>query len=450
MNAIEGKNEVDLVLDAATIPGDRGLSSRNALPAVIIIGPPWPRSGTGRVIESQIQFYRERGYQTIFIAAPFRSSYGRNSPIWNDISDGLKELGADHTLWATIEPREVTLAKYVATVRHGYRGTVLDWLVAVGRLGRLTTESMHLLRSLPVALFHVNHVFTLEFALRLKRRLLGRRSRIPIILETHDVQSHMLEEKQEPNPWYRRPDRVERLLKSEIAQLGIPNALIHLSSNDLDFFQRKLPSQAHFLAFPTIDEGFISLVNETTPLTELIDLLFVADWHPPNLAAIQWYSEQVWPLLAERDFNFKVVGRIGRLVEGQAPQLYDKFRCWFVGEVGNLAPFYRSARCVIAPMVSGSGISIKTIEAFALGKAFVGTSKAFRGMPMEQLQKMGIHSFDQPAAFANAIVSTLDNVKAAEHSSRIAYKELFSKEASFAVRTHAIAVAFKESSPAQH
>jgi hypothetical protein len=101
-------------------------------------------------------------------------------------------------------------------------------------------------------------------------------------------------------------------------------------------------------------------------------------------------------------------------------------------------------------MVSGSGISIKTIEAFALGKAFVGTSKAFRGMPMEQLQKMGIHSFDQPAAFANAIVSTLDNVKAAEHSSRIAYKELFSKEASFAVRTHAIAVAFKESSPAQH
>jgi glycosyltransferase involved in cell wall biosynthesis len=360
------------------------------------------------------------------------------------------ELGADRTLLATIEPRQLTLGKYAATIRHGYRGTALDWLVAVGRLGRLTTESMRFLRSVPVALLHVNHVFTLEFALRLKRRLIGRRSRIPIILETHDVQSHMLEEKQEPNPWFKRPDRVERLLKSEIAQLGIPDALIHLSSSDFDFFQRKLPSQAHFLAFPTIDEGFISLVNETTPLTEPIDLLFVADWHPPNLAAIQWYSEQVWPLLAKRNYNFKVVGRIGRLVEGQAPQLYDKCRCWFVGEVGNLAPFYRSARCVIAPMVSGSGISIKTIEAFALGKAFVGTSKAFRGMPMERLEKMGIYSFDQPAAFANAIVSTLDNVKAAEHSSRTAYNELFSKEASFGVRTQALAVALKESSPARH
>ena len=416
---------------------------------MVITGPPWPRSGTGRVMESQIQFYRERGYQTIFIAAPFRPSYGIDSPIWDDIREGLMELGADHTLLATIEPRELTLAKYAATVRHGYRGTVLDWFVAVGRLGRLTDESMGLLTSVPVVLFHVNHVFTLEFALRLKRRLFGRRSRIPIILETHDVQSHMLQEKQEPNPWFRRPDRVERLLKSEIAQLGIPDALIHLSSSDFDFFQRKLPSQAHFLAFPTIDEGFISLVKGRLPLTEPIDLLFVADWHQPNLNAIQWFSERVWPLLAKRNYNFKVVGRLGRLVEGQAPQLYEKSRCWFVGEVGDLAPFYRSARCVIAPMVSGSGISIKTIEALALGKAFVGTSKAFRGMPMEQLEKMGIYAFDQPAAFANAIASTLDDVKAAEHSSRMAYKQLFSRETSFAIRTQALAAAFKEPSLAR-
>jgi len=66
-------------------------------------------------------------------------------------------------------------------------------------------------------------------------------------------------------------------------------------------------------------------------------------------------------------------------------------------------------------------------------------------MPMERLEKMGIYSFDEPAAFANAIVSTLENVDAAEDSSRAAYKELFSKESSFEVRTHALAVAVKES-----
>jgi glycosyltransferase involved in cell wall biosynthesis len=430
-------------------PEETSAGLRGNQPTVIITGPPWPRSGTGRVMQSQIQFYRARGYETVFIADPFQWDYTRSNPLWDELRDGFNEFGADHVFMAAIEPRRFTLAKFEATLRHGRRGTALDWLVAIGRSAQLTREATRLLKGLPVALFHVNHVFTLGFALRLKRQLFGRESRIPMILDTHDIQSQMLLDKQEPNPWLRRPDRVERLLKSEISQLKIPDVLIHLSSSDFDFFRRKLPSQTHFLAFPTIDEGFISSVNEITKLDEPIDLLFVADWHFPNLSAIQWYSEQVWPLLAKRNYNVKVVGRLGRLVEGQAPQLYDRCRNWFVGEVGNLAPFYRSARCVIAPMVSGSGISIKTIEAFALGKAFVGTSKAFRGMPMEQLGKVGIYAFDEPATFANAIVSTLDNVKAAEDSSRMAYKELFSKEASFAVRARALAMAFKESSPAQ-
>lgn len=433
-----------VILPSRSVPENGDLKFRDARPSVIITTPPWPRSGTGRVIESQIEFYRDRGYQTVLIAVPFRSGYGRESAIWGDISEGILKFGADHTFLATIERRELTFAKYAATMRHGHRGTALDWLMAAGGVGKLTPESLKFLRSVKVALLHVNHVFTFKFALRLRRRLLSDGSRIPIILETHDVQSHMLYERREPNPWFRRPDRVECLLKSEVAQLRIPNVLIHLSSNDFAFFQREVPLQSHFLVFPTIAEEFISLVKEKPPLTEAIDILFVADWHPPNLSAIQWYSEQVWPLLAEYKYIFRVIGRLGKLVEGKAPQLYEASRDWFVGEVGDLAPFYRSARCVIAPMVSGSGISIKTIEAFALGKAFVGTSKAFRGMPIERLRSLGIHPFDEPEAFANAIVTTLNHPEAAEHASRMAYKELFSKEASFSVRAQALVTALKQ------
>jgi hypothetical protein len=47
----------------------------------------------------------------------------------------------------------------------------------------------------------------------------------------------------------------------------------------------------------------------------------------------------------------------------------------------------RAARCVSATMVSGTGISIKTIEALALGKPFVGTSKAYRGMPKSVFER---------------------------------------------------------------
>jgi glycosyltransferase involved in cell wall biosynthesis len=401
------------------------------------------------VIQSQIQFYRARGYETIFIADPFQWDYTRSNPLWDELRDGFDEFGADHVFLAAIEPRRFTLAKFEATLRHGRRGTVLDWFVAIGRSAQLTSEATQLLKGLPVALFHVNHVFTLGFALRLKRRLFGRKCRIPMILDTHDIQSQMLLEKQETNPWNGRPDVLDRLLESEVAQLRTPDALIHLSVNDCSFFRKELPLKAHFLAFPTIKEEFITAVKAAAPMAEPIDLLFVAHWHPPHLVALQWFFEHVWPLIEGRNYRFKIVGRVGMLAEGQAPRLYERYRDCFVGEVVDLAPYYRSARCVIAPMVSGSGISIKTIEAFALGKAFVGTSKAFRGMPMERLNELGIHAYDQPQVFANAIISALNNAAQAEHSSLAAYVSLFSTEACFAVRDESLKVAFQRQKTSQ-
>jgi len=422
---------------------------RDGRPTVIITGPPWPRSGTGRVMQSQIQFYRKRGYHTIFIAVPFRWNYARNSPVWDEFRDGLNELGADQTLLASIEPRQFTLAKFSATLRHRRRGTALDWLVAIARSAQLTPESLRSLKSVPVTLFHVNHVFTLGFALRLKQQMAGRGSDVPIILDTHDIQSHMMHEKQEPNPWIGRPDPVERLLESEVAQLSSPDALVHLSVSDFSFFRRELTDKAHFLALPTIGEEFISSVKAATPTAEPIDLLFVAHWHPPNLTAIQWFFENVWPLIAMRGYKFRIVGRIGILAEGQAPELFEKFRDCFVGEVVDLAPYYRSARCVIAPMISGSGISIKTIEAFALGKAFVGTSKAFRGMPMDRLEVLGVHAFDEPQSFADAIIAALNNAQEAERISQAAYDALFSTEACFAVRDESLSAALQRAKSIQ-
>src|SRR5579863_8680508 len=104
------------------------MPSEETRPAVVITGPPWPRSGTGRVIQSQIQYYRARGYRTVFIAVPFQWDYTRDSPIWNELCDGLHELGADETFFAAIEPRQFAIAKLAATLRYGCRGTALDWL----------------------------------------------------------------------------------------------------------------------------------------------------------------------------------------------------------------------------------------------------------------------------------------------------------------------------------
>jgi glycosyltransferase involved in cell wall biosynthesis len=393
-------------------------------------------------MQSQIQFYRSRGYRTVFVADPLRWNFTLDNKVWDDFRDGLQELGADHTLFASIEPWKFNLAKYQATLQHGRHGTALDWIVAIGRSAQLTADSMKLVRGLRVELFHANHVFTLGFALRLRKQLLGRLNCVPMILDTHDIQSHIVHEKKERNPWTGRTDSVERLLRSEVAHLGAPNALVHLSVDDFNFFSKELPSQAHFLSLPTIDKEPATPARTLGQKTEAIDLLFVADWHPANLAATQWFFDTIWPLIANSNLRFVIVGRIGRGVEEQAPQLYEKFRNHFVGEVADLEPYYRSARCVIAPMVSGTGVSIKTVEAFAKGKAFVGTSKAYRGMPMKRLEEIGIRAYDGPKLFAEAILSTLENTGTSELLSQKAYDTLFSTEASFAVRDESLAAAF--------
>jgi glycosyltransferase involved in cell wall biosynthesis len=264
---------------------------------------------------------------------------------------------------------------------------------------------------------------------------------MPIILETHDVQSHMLQERRELNPWTCKPDLLERTIHSEISLLEKADVLVHLSVDDFRFFQTEMPSKPHVLAMPVIDEIYISAVHASAPFKDTIDLLFVGQKHAPNLAAMGWFFEQVWPLLAEHRYNVKIVGPVDTLVRENLPQLFQTFRSCFVGPVADLGPYYSSARCVIAPIVSGSGTSIKTIEALALGKPFVGTLKAFRGMPVEQINAAGVRSYDTPHDFADAVVSILADEQRASARSRAAYDGVFSVQANFASRDEAVRAA---------
>jgi polysaccharide biosynthesis protein PslH len=135
----------------------------------------------------------------------------------------------------------------------------------------------------------------------------------------------------------------------------------------------------------------------------------------------------------------KIVAHIDDLMRRQSPHLYDRFSAHFVGAVADLIPYYRAARCVIAPMVSGRGISIKTIEALALNIPFVGTAKAFRGMPMRAVKAAGQRPFDRPEAFAAAIAAALGGQTGARN--RTLYDQFFSREVHFSSLDNAVRLA---------
>lgn len=409
--------------------------------AVIIVGPPWPHSGTARVIQNQIEYYRDRGYSTIFICVPLHCSFTEDYSEWGRIQAGIRELNPDYVFFATINKRRFITAKYAMWVAHAFRGTALDWIIFTARSAQLPDEAIRVIRAMNVDLIDVNHVFTLGFAQALVRRVLKSGHRVPMILETHDVQAHLLHERQEINGWTHRVDSLKRLLSSELSLLDKPDALVHCSVDDFSFFKHHLPRKPHVLALPSIEETFVSTVDATSPINEPIDLLFVGQSTDPNCAGMKWFFEEVWPLIADLGYRLKIVGQIEMLVRKDLPSLYQKFSSHFVGPVADLAPYYRAARCVFAPMVSGTGISIKTVEALALGKPFVGTSKAYRGMPMGSIEQAGLKAYDSPNDFAGAIIHCLSSEQVASAMSRTAYLAIFSKQAITASRDEAFRIA---------
>jgi len=393
-------------------------------------------------MQNQIEFYRSRGYGVVFVCVPLHRAFVESHQEWGNIKVGIGELSADRTFFAPINRRRFNIAKYTTWAKYAFRGTALDWIVFTAKSAQLPEDAIRSIRELPVALIHVNHVFTLGFAQRLLRQVVRPANHVPIILETHDVQAHVLQNKGEINPWTHGHDTLNRLLHSEISYLNKVKVLVHCSVDDFNFFKLRLPHKQHVLAMPTIDETFVSGVETACQTsTDPIDLLFVGQSTDPNCAAMKWFFEQVWPLIVPRGYHIRIVGQIDTLVRMNLPEIYQAYGSYFVGPVAELAPFYRAARCVFAPMVSGTGISVKTIEAFALGKPFVGTSKAYRGMPMDRIAQAGLQPHDSSQDFADAIVRALSDERQAAEKSRSAYRSLFSKGAAFASRDEVLRLA---------
>ena len=419
-------------------------SSATKSQAVVIVGAAFPRSGTASVMRNQIEFYRSRGYVTVFICVATHCSLVESNPDWQNIRDGIQELGADQTFFAAIDNRRFKILKYATWVEHAFRGTALDWIVFTGKSARLPDEGTHCIRQLQIACIHVNHIFTLGFAQRLLRREISSNEQVPLILETHDVLAEFLHGRGEINPWTHRSDTVDQLLQSELSYLRKSDVLVHLSVDDFNFFKRRLPEKKHVLVMPTIDETFISEINAAVrTANDCVDLLFVGTSTDPNRAALEWFFERVWPLIAHRGYVVKIVGQVDLLVRTALPRIYEAYRACFAGPIAiaELRSTYSAARCVFAPMISGTGISIKTIEALALGKPFVGTCKAYRGMPMDLILQAGLQAHDAPSDFADAIVRALSQEQLAAAASRRAYEAVFSKQAAFAARDEALRLA---------
>lgn len=137
----------------------------------------------------------------------------------------------------------------------------------------------------------------------------------------------------------------------------------------------------------------VPYVAETRPCSpgSGTTILFVGSASPVNIHAVEGFVATGLPAVQERVPAAELV--VCGAVAGHAPA---GRRVRSVGVVADLRPFYEQATLVINPAATGTGLSIKTVEALAYGKALVATEAAVAGIP--------------DAATAAAVVPTPDAV----------------------------------------
>jgi glycosyltransferase involved in cell wall biosynthesis len=152
-------------------------------------------------------------------------------------------------------------------------------------------------------------------------------------------------------------------------------------------------------------------------------LLFIGSFaHLPNLLALEFFLNRVWPLLSDVTIH---------IISGSRPEYFLDFYRDRVsldltqpgleveGFVSDVRPAYIRATLVVAPLMASAGTNIKVLEAMAMGKAVVSTPAGINGLDLAPGKDVIITQ--TAAAMADAITYILshpDNRRGIELNAR--------------------------------
>ncbi len=127
--------------------------------------------------------------------------------------------------------------------------------------------------------------------------------------------------------------------------------------------------------------------------TKEFDLIYVATDNPHNLASAKWFFDNVYPLLAA-ELKICVIGTILEHVPKSG-------NITGVAFAEDLTKYYSRSRIAICPMLSGTGLKIKVVEALANGLPVVCTEAGIDGLPDKT--NNGCYVANDAAGFAGYI-----------------------------------------------
>lgn len=230
-------------------------------------------------------------------------------------------------------------------------------------------------------------------------------SQAPVFLRAHNVEHHIWRRiaRSERNPfkrWYIKHLALT-LGAYEREHINDFDGVVSITDNDADYFR----SQGCRKPIVTIPFALDPAPPASQP--EEFGTLFhlgSMDWLP-NLEGVRWFLDSVWPLVHSQlpSLTLYLAGR--RMPDDLLNLRLDGVRV--VGEVPDAMQFIASKQINVVPLLSGSGIRVKILEAMSAGKVVVTTSCGAQGIPCTDGQHLLIA--DTPQQFAAQLKRCVDN-----------------------------------------
>ena len=157
---------------------------------------------------------------------------------------------------------------------------------------------------------------------------------------------------------------------------------------------------------------------------EPLTLLFLGSFrHLPNREALDWFVGRAFPTVRAKE------PRIRLIVIGSDPpprhSLPDDASIELAGFVEDVREPLARYAIFVCPILSGSGVRVKLLEAFAAGIPVVSTHLGAEGLAAVDGEVCALA--DEPEAFAQKILDLLENPTEAEAMTRRARAEVTSK-----------------------
>lgn len=198
----------------------------------------------------------------------------------------------------------------------------------------------------------------------------------------HEIWQRMVEnEKSLPKRLY-KGIIARRMRRFELSYINSYDYLVPITDRDADFFaQNGNAKPVHVVPLGLEPMSPLFSIDNSKVDFPVFSFLGALDWQP-NIEGLEWFVRNVW-CEYRKSYSGAKFRVAGRNANKEFADFLISSGIDYLGELENVVNYYASGAIFVVPLLSGSGMRVKVVEAMAAGKAVITTSVGTEGIATE-------------------------------------------------------------------